>query len=157
MEQEFNSLIQENRGIIYKVIRLYIDHPEDEKDVHQEILYQAWHSFSKFRGDAKFSTWLYKVCLNTVLTFKKKTRINLNQNGLEGIDVSEGHAEPGENSERLYRAIKSLPEIDKMIITLHLDGYPNEEIATIAGFSKNNLGVRLHRIKEGLMKTLNPE
>jgi len=72
MEEIFTKYIEENEGIIYKVIGLYADYKEDKKDLHQEILYQAWRSFKNFRSDSKFGTWLYKVALNTALTFRKK-------------------------------------------------------------------------------------
>jgi RNA polymerase sigma factor (sigma-70 family) len=71
-EKEFISLIHEHRGIIYKVIRLYVRHEEDEQDLFQEIIFQAWRSLPNFKGNSKFSTWLYRVALNTVLSFRRR-------------------------------------------------------------------------------------
>lgn len=72
LQRDFTALINQNRGIIYKVIRLYITNEEDERDLFQEILFQAWKSYPRFDGRSKFSTWLYRVGLNTVLTFKRR-------------------------------------------------------------------------------------
>lgn len=153
-EKEFTDLVNQNRGIIYKVIRLYVNHPEDEQDLFQEIHLQAWRSYERFNGLSKFSTWLYRVSLNTVLTFKRRAVLVKPAEDLENIGgIHEPHTRT-EESEVLYQAIRELSEIDRMIITLHLDGYENEEIADISGLTKNNVAVKLHRIKEALTKKL---
>ncbi|MFM7850731.1 MAG: RNA polymerase sigma factor [Flammeovirgaceae bacterium] len=150
-EKEFTDLVNKNRGIIYKVIRLYIRHEEDEQDLFQEILFQAWKSLPHFKGDAKFSTWLYRVALNTVLTFKRRPQVVMPHNDMTTLNVKSNEGRP-EETEALFIAIRELNEIDRMIITLHLDGYENEEIADISGLTKNNVAVRLHRAKESVIK-----
>lgn len=150
-EQEFTRLLEQSRGIIFKVIRLYVNHPEDERDLYQEIVYQAWKSFPRFEGRAKFSTWLYRIGLNTVLTFRRRPALVQAHEDLSRLTIAESVPT---DSEMLYLAIRSLPEIDRMIITLHLDGYANEEIADISGLSKNNVAVKLHRIREALTKKM---
>ncbi|MCU0399126.1 MAG: sigma-70 family RNA polymerase sigma factor [Cyclobacteriaceae bacterium] len=153
-EKEFTDLMNQNRGIIYKVIRLYVNHPEDEQDLFQEINLQAWRSYERFNGLSKFSTWLYRVSLNTVLTFKRRAVLVKPAEDLEYLGgVHEPHTRTDE-SEVLYQAIRELSEIDRMIISLHLDGYENEEIADISGLTKNNVAVKLHRIKEAMTKKL---
>lgn len=154
LEKEFTALIEENKGIIYKVIRLYIRHNEDEQDLFQEILFQAWRSFPNFKGNSKFSTWLYRVGLNTVLTFKRRPNVVVPHEDLSLLKVTAGEKNLKEESEALYLAIRELSEIDRMIVTLHLDGYENEEIGDIAGLTKNNVAVKLFRIKESLTKKL---
>lgn len=153
-EKEFTALMRENRGIIFKVIRLYVNHPEDEQDLFQEIHLQAWRSYSRFNGLSKFSTWLYRVSLNTVLTFKRRPVLVKPDENLEHYGGTHDPHGRTEESEALYMAIRELSEIDRMIITLHLDGYDNEEIADISGLTKNNVAVKLHRIKEALTKKL---
>jgi RNA polymerase sigma-70 factor, ECF subfamily len=154
LQAQYMSLVKDNAGIIYKVIRLYIDNTEDQKDLYQEIVLQAWHSFTRFDGRSKFSTWLYKVSLNTVLTFRRKnSRIPT-----DDLEKASGYALPGEkndDTEMLMMAIKSLGETDRAIVSLHLDGYENEEIAEITGLTKNHVAVKLHRIKQQLTKKLN--
>ncbi len=150
---EFTQLIDENRGIIFKVIRLYVNDQEEAKDLYQEILFQAWKSYGRFNGLSKFSTWLYRVSLNTVLTYtrtsRKKTFLDI-----ENANLSVDERGSQDETEALYTAIRILNEVDRMIIALHLDGYENEEIADITGFTKNNVAVKLHRIKEILIKKL---
>lgn len=153
LQSNFTALINQNRGIIYKVIRLYIANEEDERDLFQEILFQAWKSYPRFDGRSKFSTWLYRVGLNTVLTFKRRPVVVVPHEDLASLNLSATKTNTDE-SEALYIAIRQLPEIDRMIITLHLDGYENEEIADIAGLTKNNAAVKLHRIKEAITKKL---
>mgnify|MGYP001289238301 CR=1 FL=1 len=153
-EKVFLQQVEANIGIIRKVIHLYVDHPDDRRDLQQEILYQAWLSFPAFNGLSKFSTWLYRISLNTVLTFRhreSKTTVV----GLEpALDLSAPGDENAEQMERLYQAIRQLPEAERAIIVLHLDGYSNDEVADIAGLSKNNVAVKLHRIKNELSNRL---
>lgn len=151
-DKEFTRLIEENRGIIFKVIRLYVNHEEDEKDLFQEIIFQAWRSYPRFEGRSKFSTWLYRIGLNTVLTFKRRPNVIDHHEDMSSFNIAE--KTPSGESEALYVAIRHLNEIDRMIISLHLDGYENEEIGEIAGLTKNHVAVKLHRIKDVLIKTL---
>lgn len=154
MEQSFTTLVNQHRGIIFKVIRLYVNHEEDEKDLYQEVLYQAWKSYPRFDGRSKFSTWLYRVSLNTVLTFKRKPNVFDRVSDLEKVGGTSETALHNDEAQMLYQAIRQLNEIDRMLIALHLDGYDNDEIAAIAGITKNHVAVKLHRIKENLIKKL---
>lgn len=153
-EKEFIALIRKHAGIIHKLLYLYVDDAQDKADLAQEIQLQAWKSKDRFRGDALFSTWLYRVALNTVLTFHKRPRTpvtNLDSARL----VHEEEREPTEQTDLLLRAIKNLNDIDKALITLHLEDYDHGEIAEITGLTKNNVAVKLHRIRETLKKQLN--
>jgi RNA polymerase sigma-70 factor, ECF subfamily len=128
-QETFIGLIAEHRGIIHKIIRLYEDVPETRRDLEQEVMLQAWKSFARFRGESQFSTWLYRVALNTVLTCRRKeTRLPM-PNSLKDSLPEPTTSAPSELSERLWLAIKALDDIDKSLITMHLDGYRNDEIA----------------------------
>lgn len=148
-KNKFTELIQQHSGIIHKVIGLYVDPEEDKKDLYQEILLQGWKSFGNFQGNSSFSTWLYKVSLNTVLAFNRK---QMNSESLENAPEMASATEKRENYEVLYHIIRSLDEIDKMLITLHLDGYKNIEIAEITGMKQNHINVKIHRIKNKIIK-----
>ncbi|MEP4531591.1 MAG: RNA polymerase sigma factor [Cyclobacteriaceae bacterium] len=154
-EQEFVEAIQRHSGIIHKVLYLYLDDKQEREDLAQEIQLQAWKAIGRFRGDAQFSTWLYKVALNTVFTYRRKKRIPADS--IHDRDFIEEQKEIGERSEILVQQIKLLSDIDKTIITLHLEDFDNGEIAEITGLTKNNVAVKMHRIKEQLKKNLNPE
>jgi RNA polymerase sigma-70 factor, ECF subfamily len=151
----FIQLIQKHKGIIHKVVFLYADGAEDRKDLYQEILYQAWKSVAHFEGRSQFSTWLYRVALNTALVFRRKDTKAGRQHSLEGMEYLP-HELPinDDRSEWLLRAIRNLNDIDKTLITLHLEDYSNDEIADITGLTKNNVAVKLHRIKNALTNQL---
>ena len=149
LEHKFLILIEENSGIIHKVTRLYAADMNDEKDLRQEVIYQAWRSFSRFDGRSKFSTWLYKVALNTALTHRRKQKKSLNSNLEERLQ-----AEGGDARGLLIRLIKDLSAIDKLVIMLHLDGYANDEVAEISGLKKNHVAVKIYRIKDLLKDKL---
>lgn len=151
-KKKFLQLIQQHRGIMHKVIFLYMDEAEERQDMLQEILLQAWKSYPSFEERSKFSTWLYRVSLNTVLTAQRK---NYRQPDTEPLEAALHLSQQGEgNTEKewLILTVRQLPDIDRMMISLHLDGYQNEEIAEITGMQKANVALRLHRIRKKLAK-----
>ncbi len=148
-EQEFVQLLEEHSGIIYKVTRIYAKNQADEQDLRQEVVYQAWRSYPRFKGNSKFSTWLYRVALNTALTHVKKENKEY-----EGFDGDWQVAPDGDERAVLMAHIRTLNDAEKLVIMLHLDGYANDEIALISGISKNHVAVRLHRIKEKLSQAI---
>ncbi|MEX0997454.1 MAG: sigma-70 family RNA polymerase sigma factor [Flavobacteriaceae bacterium] len=151
-EKEFVELIQENESILYKMIRLYADTKEDQKDLYQEIVYQLWKGFNTFRGDAKVSTWIYRIALNTALLHLKNKKRKGLKTSLSGIVLVDEIYDPilEERLKKLYTHIKTLGEVDKGIIFLFLEGKKYEEIADITGMSASNVGTRMARIKEKL-------
>lgn len=151
-ESEFISLLEAHSGIIYKVTRIYAKNATDEQDLRQEVVYQAWRSYANFKGASKFSTWLYRVALNTALTHVKKDRKET-----EGFDSDWQVAPSGDERAVLMAHIRQLNDAEKLVIMLHLDGYSNDEIAMISGISKNHVAVRLHRIKDRLSKAIKQE
>lgn len=148
-KNEYIELVQQHAGIIHKVIGLYVDNAEDKKDLHQEILLQSWKSFQNFKGKASFSTWLYKVSLNTVLNHHKKQK---NHEELQHMKEEVSTSEQQENHEVLYQIIKSFNQIDRMLISLHLEGYKNQEIAEITGMTNNHINVKIHRLKAKIIE-----
>ncbi len=154
----FLKMVEECRGIVHKVTHLYADTREDREDLFQEILYQSYRSYPNFRAESNFSTWLYRVALNTALVFRRseqKKKATLIEGGLDAIAnevVKDDHKKA-----LLIDAIKTLPKVERMIITLHLEGYANHEVADIAGISKENTAVKIHRIKKLLTKKIKEE
>lgn len=146
-ENEFVKLIQENDRIIHKVVGLYTDSVEDKKDLYQETLLQLWKASKNFRGEASFSTFMYKVALNVALSFNKKSK-RIQTTTLDHINELSNAIGQKEDYEILYLIIKNLSETDRMIISLHLDGYRNNEVSEIIGMTINNVNVKIHRIKE---------
>jgi len=150
LQNSFMTEIRENEAIIHKVIGLYVDVEEDKKDLYQEVLLQAWKSYPNFKRASKFSTWLYRVSLNTIFSFNKKVKKNSTQEIQEkNIPVEKNK----EDYEILYAIIRQLNKVDRMIMSLHLDGYKNKEIAEIIGIDQNHLNVKIHRIKTSVISS----
>lgn len=157
-ESAFMEQVQANRGIIAKLVGLYANSEEERKDLYQEILFQAWKGFASFRGEAKFSTWLYRISLNTILTAQRKvSKVEYRETVEDALWNDQGDQVKNENTRMLRMAIRRLPETERAIITLHLDGYSNPEIAEMMGISGNNATVKLHRIKNQLITQLQPQ
>jgi len=151
----FSGQISENAGIIHKVVAIYADTREDQEDLYQEILFQSWKSYASFRHDSKFSTWLYRVSLNTALVFRRKDARHSHSHLDESVapHADDSH-ESCDDRHALIAAIRTLPKVERMIITLHLDGYTYKEIGEMTGISKDNAGIKIHRIKKKLSETL---
>ncbi len=150
-------MIREHEGVIYKVSRVYFDQEEDQKDLYQEIVYQLWRSYDSFDERSKWSTWMYRVALNTAISYLKRAKSKVNKVSSERLDNFK--MEPfdpvmEERIEWLYKSIQTLSVIEKGIILLYLEGKPHEEIASITGFSTSNVGTRISRIKEKLKRQI---
>lgn len=153
--EAFSESIKENAGIIHKVVALYADTREDQEDLYQEILFQSWRSYPSFRHDSKFTTWLYKVSLNTALVFRRKdSRHSYSQLDESMIHHTDDSYDSGDDRHALITAIRSLAKVDRMIITLYLEGYTYKEIGEMTGISKDNAGIKIHRIKNKLSEIL---
>jgi RNA polymerase sigma-70 factor, ECF subfamily len=154
----YTSSILPYSGIIIKICRAYTDSQEDFEDYYQEVCLQIWRSKDKFRGDSKWSTWIYRLSLNICLTLikkKKKTRQYCSTDTLRQNEEAEDNTIFSDESLKLlYDAIKKLSEIDRAVILLYLEEKLNKEIAEIIGTTPNNIGVRVNRIKERLRKSL---
>jgi RNA polymerase sigma-70 factor (ECF subfamily) len=154
----YTSSILPYSGIVIKICRAYTDSQEDFEDYYQEVCLQIWRSKDKFRGDSKWSTWIYRLSLNICLTLIKKKKKNRQHQASDyGMPLSaseDNRAFSDESLNLLYDAIRKLSEVDRAVILLYLDEKPNKEIAEIIGTTPNNIGVRVNRIKERLKKLL---
>lgn len=155
-EQQFTQEIQTHQGIIFKVCLLYSNSSEDREDLFQEIVLQAWKSIANFRGDAKFSTWLYQVALNTAITWFKKEnkKSKLFSFGIAGsnklVDDPWSSAEKEDAFSEMYAAIKRLNKVDKALITLYLEDFDYKTIGEMLGITANNVAVKMSRAKASL-------
>lgn len=158
MEKEFVKIIQKNQGIIHKVCNIYCDHEEDRNDLFQEIVAQLWKSYPSFREESKFSTWMYRVALNTAITSFKKTKRRPDQNRLtyENFQIEDDNydAATEENIQNLHKAVQQLTGIEKSIVLLFLENKKYEEIAEITGITQNYVRVKMNRIKKKLKKLM---
>jgi len=153
----YTQFILPYAGIIIKICRAYTDTEEDFQDYYQEVCLQLWKSRENFKGDSKWSTWVYRISLNVSLSLLKKDK-KVNKKSVELKDlvtVTPHDLNPfnDESLKLLYIAIKKLSELDRAIILLYLEENSYQEIADIMGLSSNNIGVKITRIKKKL-KTL---
>jgi RNA polymerase sigma factor (sigma-70 family) len=153
LSKEFSDQLVNHLGILHKICRTYKKDPDDRDDLFQEIIYNAWKSYPKFERRSKFSTWLYRVALNTALYQNRKDRFFG-----KTIDVQLVHNLAVEvnddNTDLLWLAINKLDELEKSIVVLYLDELPYKEISEITGLSENNIAVKLTRIKTKMKKIL---
>ncbi len=155
-EDRFNSILSENSGRIKRICRYYNSNSEDQKDMYQEVLANIWKSLDNFRGDSAISTWVYRVAVNTSLSFTGKTykqmklMVNadtLNLNSLMDDEESKAKKLQEKQLNQLQVELNMLSVIDKALISLMLEGLAMKEIADIIGITESNVKVKIHRIK----------
>jgi RNA polymerase sigma-70 factor (ECF subfamily) len=154
VKEDFLRNITENQGIIHKVTRIYCDNEDDRKDLFQEILIQLWKSYDKFREQSKFSTWMYRVAINTAITnFKKDVKSRKKSEIGKDLYLLADEPYDEEKEEQLnllHEAINQLTGIEKSIILLFLEDKSYEDISEITGISQNYVRVKMNRIKKKL-------
>ncbi|MEJ7643845.1 MAG: sigma-70 family RNA polymerase sigma factor [Chryseolinea sp.] len=158
-EKKFICLIDQHQGLIHKVCIMYENDPEVRNDLFQEIVFQLWKSFPTFRGEAKITTWMYRIALNTAISgFRKQTR-NVKTEDLKELhyNISDAWADDrDEEMQRLQFAIRQLSKIERAMIMMALEEVPYEEIADTIGITQNNVRVRMNRIREKLKRLVCP-
>lgn len=152
-EQEFLAAINTHKGILYKVSRMYFDNTEDQQDLFQEIILQLWKSLGTFKGNSAFSSWMYRVALNTAIVYFKKEKRkpdNYNSKKIEPIAHEDYSNEKDQQLASFYKAVKELNKIEKALIIQFIDGLSGKEIADNLGLSEVNVRVKLNRTKSKL-------
>ena len=150
-EKAFIELIQQNERLIYKVCSVYASEVLPIADLFQEVVYNLWKGYPKFRNECSISTWMYRIALNTCISglrkeVKRPIHIPINQ-------LAEQLVEPksfDENIKEMYRLIRRLKTLERAIVLLYLEEKSYQEIADITGLTVNNVAVKLNRIKEKL-------
>ena len=157
LKTKFLDEVGSCQGILYQVCRIYSHRTDEKEDLFQEILFQLWKSYPTFQGKSKFSTWMYRVALNTAITFYRKfEKRQEKEQHVEDIPEKEDDTyEKMEKIEDMYRAIYKLGNVDKALILLFLEDKKYEEIADILGMSTSNVGVRLMRARKKLETLIN--
>jgi RNA polymerase sigma factor (sigma-70 family) len=158
MDDNFIDILNNHRGLIYKVCSLYCRDKDDRQDLFQEIVLQIWKSFKSFRGESALSTWMYRIALNTAITHLRKEKRSVNDAvSLQGIEIPDlnDSDEKEAQFEQLFVAIEKLDKLEKSIVLLYLDGKSYDEISEITGLTKSHVGVKLNRIKTKLSSTIN--
>ncbi len=153
VENVFIDMIRQNENIIYKVASFYTNQENPIGDLYQEIVINLWKNFSSFRGESKYSTWIYRIALNTCISFFRK-----NKNKPMYVDITFDMPDVEENNDNikeLYILINKLEKIERALVLLYLDDKSYSEISEITGLTVSNVATKLSRIKEKLRKMLN--
>ncbi len=156
----FADWLQEYGGILVKVARAFAMNTEDQRDLRQQMQLQIWRSIENFSGQAKVSTWLYRVCLNTALSWQraeKRRRVFLEKIRPDDLFPNEDRRREDSLLATLYAAIQQLAPIDRALILLQLEERSYREIAEITGLTETNVGVRLQRSRKKLAEYLQKE
>lgn len=151
-DREFEKLVSENKSTIYSVCYMFSKNPEEVDDMFQEVLINIWKGLSNFRGESKLSTWLWRISLNTCITYdrSKKRNSKISEELKMASKEINLNGEENEYGKILHRRISRLQPFDRAIVLLWLENISYEEIGQIVGISTKNVSVRLFRIRQQL-------
>jgi len=155
IHQQFLELIHRHQSIIHKICFIYTKNNSDREDLQQEIILQLWKSYPSFKGDAAFSTWMYRVALNTAINQTKRAGLLIDATSTPDIPYDPADSyHLSEEIQILYRAISRLKKVEKAIILLWLEERSYEEIAASIGITVKNISVKLVRTREKLAEII---
>ena len=160
LEHRFVTELENNQNIVHKVCSLYTNNRDAHNDLFQEITIQLWKAYPKFRGDAKFSTWMYRVALNTAITLYRKSKKQVATQDYDAVIHKITAREYDDTQERqlklMYDAVRQLGDIDKALVFLYLEDKDYSEISETLGITEVNARVKMNRVKNKLRTILNP-
>ncbi len=160
LQHSFVTELERHQNIVHKVCSIYTNDPDSHNDLFQEITIQLWKAYPKFRGDAKFSTWMYRVALNTAITLYRKSKRSVKTQEFDTVNfkisVDAYDDEQDQQLKLMYQAIKKLSDIEKALVFLYLEDKDYREISNTLGISEVNARVKMNRIKTKLRTILNP-
>lgn len=146
---KFESLVSEYKNTIFSICYMFADDGMQASDLFQETLINLWIGFGKFRGEASLRSWIYRVCMNTCISYRRKKKLKAIPLDISP-DIMDGHSSESRQTLQLHQRIQKLEPIDRAIVLLWLENLPYDEIGAIVGTNARNIGVRLVRIKEKL-------
>ena len=160
LENKFLLDFEANQNIVHKICSIYTTNKDAHNDLFQEITIQVWKNYAKFRGDSKFSTWMYRVALNTAISLYRKSTRKVKTQDYSSF-AYKIESTPYDDKEEiqlkaLYAAIHRLNDIEKALIFLYLEDKPYKEISETLEITNVNARVKMNRAKEKLKNILNP-
>jgi RNA polymerase sigma factor (sigma-70 family) len=152
--EHFQNIMEQHKGILYKVANAYCPNEDDRQDLIQEMMIQVWQSIHRYDMQFKISTWLYRISLNVAISFYRKNTTRANKYTVLNEQMIQIPAEDKTADERqlnlLEQFISELREIDKALMILYLEDKSHAEIAEILGISISNVGTKIGRVKDKL-------
>ena len=160
LEHQFVKNLEKHQNIAHKICRIYTNDQDSHNDLFQEITIQLWKAFPKFRGEAKFSTWMYRVALNTAITLYRKKKRSIKTQDFDTVDFKIKAEEYDDETEQqlkvMYSAIQELNDIAKALVFLYLEDKNYRDISETLGITEVNARVKMNRVKTKLKNILNP-
>jgi RNA polymerase sigma-70 factor (ECF subfamily) len=162
-QRKFEARLDEHRGIVFKIANTYCPESEERDDLVQEICLQLWRSYPGYDSARRFSTWMYRVALNTAISFARTARVRerrvvpLDEPGPGATAEAPPPRELDERIAQLYRFLHGLAELDRALVVLYLEGRTYREIADVLGISETNVGTKLNRLKQTMRRDLAPD
>ncbi len=162
-DARFAALLEQNRGIVFKVANSYCRLPEDRQDLAQEIAAHLWRAFPSYDASRSFSTWMYRIALNVAISYQRGTE---HRSRTEPLDedhqartdfVIEDGSEQHESDQRiraLYAVIDQQSSIDRALLLLWLEERSQREIAEVLGITESNVSTKLNRLKQRIREQL---
>ncbi|HVS54338.1 MAG TPA: sigma-70 family RNA polymerase sigma factor [Opitutaceae bacterium] len=162
LEIKYADWLREHRGILLKIAASFGREREEQADLFQEMSIALWRSLPAFKAQSKTSTWIYRVCLNTALAWRRaETKPRGHHAPLELIPELSSDAPPPGNAherdeilQRLYAAVRALPPSERSLVILLLDGLSYREMGEISGLTENHVGVALTRARKKLAEAM---
>jgi len=155
LTEKFAAQIEEHKGIILRTCRIYRKDHDDQADLYQDIVLNAWRSYPQFEGRSKFSTWLYRVALNTAMYQQRQDKWSGKLTDLDHV-INQPDEEPKDDRLiQLKQIIDQLDTLEKSIVILYLDELSYKEISEVMGLTENHIGVKLNRIKAKIRNAFN--
>ena len=161
--EEFEARIEAHRGIVFKFANAYCPAGDERDDLVQEICLQLWRAYPGYDRERRFSTWMYRVALNTAISFARATRLRrmravpLETSAAAALTAAPPAAGTDERLATLHLLLHRLDDLDRALVLLYLEDRSYREIAEILGISETNVGTRLNRCKEKLRQELAPD
>ena len=157
----FSYIVEEYKEIVFSIAMKVLKNRDDAEEMAQEAFIKAYNSIHKFRGNSKFSTWLYSITYNHCISQVRKKKYEVNTlDDIQVIDESDSFNLDGfnddERREYLEAALKKLPEEDyTLVILYYYEEQSMEEVAKVVKLSVSNTKVKLHRARKKLYTILN--
>ncbi len=152
--KKFESLYHAHKQKVYRLCKVLIYDQSQVNDLFQEVMINVWKSLSGFKGKSKIDTWIYRVTVNTSITFNQRQKRISQQEEKYIQNLPPADIKTNESLVRLMEAIQHLNSAERAIVGFFLEGFSYKEIAEILGISVNNVGVKLNRIKTKLKNTI---
>ncbi|MFK7922791.1 MAG: RNA polymerase sigma factor [Bacteroidia bacterium] len=154
----FQQILRDHKERLYRLCRSMIYQADLTDDLFQEVLLNVWQYLPRFRADAAIYTWLYRITINTAITFNKKESRHQDRHEAYDLSLPGGQNQAlSDDLKMLYQAIQMLKVEDRTLVGLYLEGFAYKEISEILELSISNVGVRINRIKSRLTQLLNPQ